>query len=108
MTSPVISKGNYMAFCLSSTYSMDTAPVPINPSVNIESFPKRTLAVIRFSGKTNEARINKYSQKLKSRLEIEQLSTKGSIILLRYNGPFTPGFLRRNEVAIELNNFEVK
>jgi effector-binding domain-containing protein len=108
MTSPVISKGNYMAFSLPSTYSLDTAPSPINPRVNIEFIPKRTLAIIRFSGKTNEARINKYSQKLKGRVKIEQLSTKGPIILLRYNSPFTPGFLRRNEVAIELIHFKVK
>jgi effector-binding domain-containing protein len=108
MISPVISKGNYMAFSLPSTYSLDTAPIPINPHVNIEFIPKRTLAIIRFSGKTNEARIKKYSQKLKGRVKIEQLSTKGPIILLRYNSPFTPGFLRRNEVAIELIHFKVK
>lgn len=107
MTSPVISKGNYMAFCLPSRYSLDTAPLPINPRVSIEPIPKRTLAIIRFSGKTNEARIDKYSQKLKRRVKIEQFSTKGHISLLRYNSPFTPGFLRRNEVAIELDNFKV-
>jgi len=94
-----------MAFSLPLKYSIDNAPIPINPHVNIEQIPKRILASIKFSGKTNEERINKYSQELRKLVEVEQLHTKGGIILFRYNSPFTPGFLRKNEVAIELEKF---
>ena len=37
------------------------------------------------------------------------LKTKGNVFVMRYSGPFTPWFLRRNEVAIEIEldkNFE--
>jgi hypothetical protein len=106
MTSPVISKKDYMAFCLPLKYSIDTAPIPISPKVNIELIPERILAVLRFSGKTNEERIRQYSQKLRRNVEKEKLQTSGGLILFRYNSPFTPGFLRRNEISIELNDFD--
>jgi hypothetical protein len=30
------------------------------------------------------------------------ISTRGSPFLMRYNSPFAPGFLRRNEVGVEV------
>jgi effector-binding domain-containing protein len=104
MTSPVISKGKYMAFCLPQQYSLETAPTPNNPNVELEIIPERILAVLRFNGKANEDRIKKYSQRLKNKVNEDSLNVKDTILLFRYNSPFMPGFLRRNEVAIELKD----
>jgi len=30
------------------------------------------------------------------------IATRGKPVLMRYNAPWTPGFLRRNEVGIEI------
>lgn len=108
MTSPVFSKNECMAFSLPEKYSKETAPVPTHSEVSIDVIPKRILAVLRFSGKTNKKRIKKYTLKLQNRLDTENIKTTGDVFLLRYNSPFTPGFLRRNEVAIELANFDKK
>jgi hypothetical protein len=35
-------------------------------------------------------------------IENQNIQVKGNPILMRYNSPFTPGFLRRNEVAVEI------
>ena len=105
MTSPVITKNNYMAFSLPMNYKKDTAPKPINPEVSIELIPKRTLAVLRFSGKVSSTNFEKYGKLLKDQLEKIDIEYTGDVFLFRYNSPFTPGFLRRNEVAIEIKKY---
>lgn len=46
-------------------------------------------------------------RKLRSTLLSAGMSPQGSYVLARYNDPFTPPFLRRNEVLIELQGFEL-
>lgn len=104
MTSPVISKNGYMAFSLPKKYSKENVPVPINSKVSIAVIPERLLAVFRFSGKTSKKSIEKYTWELQNQLTTKGLTSTGEVFLMRYNSPFTPGFLRRNEVAIELKN----
>jgi hypothetical protein len=103
MTTPVITKNEYMAFALPSTYTKETAPVPTNPAVKIELQPKKEMAVLRFSGRTADVRVEKYVQKLKTSLQAQGIQSRGEPVLMRYNSPFTPGFLRRNEVGIEIS-----
>jgi hypothetical protein len=106
MTAPVISKKNYMAFVMPSDLNNDNVPIPTNSDVIIKTEPAKCLAVIQFSGRTNSKLIEKYIQKLFYELKINKLKSIGEPILMRYNSPFTPGFLRRNEIGIEISNFE--
>jgi len=103
MTTPVITKNEYMAFALPSSYTKETVPVPTNPTVKIEIQPKKEMAVLRFSGRTPEVRVKKYVQKLQTSLQAQGIQSKGEPVLMRYNSPFTPGFLRRNEVGVEIS-----
>jgi hypothetical protein len=103
MTTPVISKKEYMAFVLPTTYSKETTPIPTNPAIKIEIRAQKDMAVLRFSGRTPEKRVEKFIQRLQSELQNQGIQSKGDPILMRYNSPFTPGFLRRNEVGIEIN-----
>ena len=102
MTAPVVSGYNYMAFAIPSHYNKDTVPKPTNLSVKIESQPEKIMAVLRFGGRTSETRVRKYIQELITILKKHKIQIKGQPILMRYNSPFTPGFLRRNEVAVEI------
>jgi hypothetical protein len=102
MTAPVVTHGDYMAFALPASYTKDTVPIPTNPAVRIEIQPERTMAAIRFSGHTPNLKIQKQTQTLHTSLQQHKISVKGEPVLMRYNSPFTPGFLRRNEVAVEV------
>lgn len=104
MTAPVITKNEYMAFALPTSYTKETVPVPTNPAVKIEILPIKEMAVLRFSGRTPEVRIEKFVQKLKTSLQTQGIQSKGEPVLMRYNNPFTPLFLRRNEVGIEISS----
>ena len=104
MTTPVVTRKNYMAFAVPSSFTKETVPIPTNPAVNIEIQSKKQMAVLRFSGRTNDKRVHKFNDELLTILKAHGVSVKGEPVLMRYNSPFTPGFLRRNEVAIELFN----
>jgi hypothetical protein len=106
MTAPVVTGKNYIAFALPSFYTKETVPIPTNPTVRIEIHPKKTMAVLRFSGRTVEKRVQKNIQKLIATLKNHTTQTKGEPVLMRYNSPFTPGFLRRNEVAVEIDDLK--
>ncbi len=102
MTSPVISKDDYMAFIMPSSYNQNNIPLPLNPNVKIKIEPKKILAVLRFSGYVTDSKILKYKEKLLSELKLNKIKIKGDIILMRYNSPFSIPFLRRNEIAVEV------
>jgi len=102
MTAPVISRDNYMAFVLPSSYNKETTPMPRNPKVKVEFQPKKHVAVLRFSGHTSDSRVTKMTEKMFSKLKASNIKFKGAPFLMRYNSPFTPWFLRRNEVAVEV------
>ena len=106
MTTPVITRKNYMAFAIPSSYDKNTVPIPTNPSVKIEVQPKKTMAVLRFGGRTPETRVQKFIQGLLTMLKAHKIQMKGEPVLMRYNSPFTPGFLRRNEVAVEIDGID--
>jgi len=61
------------------------------------------MATLRFNGHTTHVRVEKFIQKLKTSLQNQGIQSIGEPVLMRYNSPFTPGFLRRNEVVVEIN-----
>lgn len=102
MTAPVISRDNYMAFVLPSSYNKDIVPIPTDPMVKIQIQPKKSFAVLRFSGYTSMSKVEKMTKQLLSTLKKNKIEIKGIPFLMRYNSPFAPGFFRRNEVAVEV------
>jgi effector-binding domain-containing protein len=103
MTSPVISKGDFMAFIMPSSYNIDNIPTPLDSNVKIKTEPKRKLAVIRFGGYTNINKIKKYEERLFKVLKSNNIKIKGVPLLMRYNSPFAPPFIRRNEIGVEID-----
>ncbi|KYK23038.1 hypothetical protein AYK24_07905 [Thermoplasmatales archaeon SG8-52-4] len=107
MTAPVITKDDFMAFVIPSFYTEDKVPIPLNPEIKIKVQKEKIYAVLRFSGRTSRNRVQKQIEKLSGFLKNENIKIKDDPILMRYNSPFTPGFLRRNEIAFEIDNFKI-
>jgi len=91
-----------MTFYLPAAYSPETAPEPTEADVSLLTEPPKTVAVDRFSWWTPEWRVTRRTRKLLSALDREGVETRGDPYLLRYNDPWTPPFMRRNEIAVEL------
>ena len=102
MTSPVLSDTGSMAFVMPAEYSIETAPEPVDSRVRISEIPERLVAALHFSGGWSEAHFEKEAQELLDELSRAKIRTRGNVFTMLYNPPFIPGFLRRNEVAIEI------
>jgi hypothetical protein len=102
MTSPVLSETGTMAFVMPAEYTLETTPEPLDRRVKITEIPARLVAALCFSGGWSESHFEKETQELLNELAKEKIKTKGNVFTMLYNPPFMPGFLRRNEVAIEV------
>jgi hypothetical protein len=104
MTAPVVQargqSGWSVAFVVPAQYSLETAPRPNDPRVTLRLVPERTVAAVRFSGTWDEERFATRETALRSKLAEQGLQPTGAAIYARYNPPFTPWFMRRNEVMI--------
>lgn len=107
MTAPVRTTpedgGVTMAFYLPAEYGPGDAPIPTNPAVRLAVEPARTLAVKRFSWSATEGRVERYRRELLDALAARNVEPRTRPILFQYNDPWTPPFMRRNEVAVEVD-----
>ncbi len=101
MTAPVITDER-MVFILPAGVTPSNAPTPDGQSIEFVEVPQRKLATLRFSWTTPEERVEKKTEQLIDVLRANGVRTKGTPFLMRYNDPGTPPFMRRNEVAIEV------
>jgi len=104
MTAPVgqqKSGGQWVvSFMMPASYSMGDLPVPDNPQVTLRQVPARRMATVRYSGFWSENNFQKNKLKLNSWIQKEGLTVSGEAIWARYNAPFVPWFMRRNEILI--------
>ena len=105
MTSPVFSETGTMTFVMPAEYTLETTPEPLDNRVKIAEVPARLVAALRFSGSWSESHFEKETQELLEDLAKAKIKTKGQVFTMLYNPPFIPGFLRRNEVAIEVEEY---
>jgi effector-binding domain-containing protein len=106
MTTPVLMTGTEsgtMSFVVPKEVARKGAPAPSNPDVSLHEFPAARYAVYRFSGSSKPGPSEKAASKLLAWTASEHLNTKGSPLFACYNPPWTPGFMRRNEVLIQLS-----
>jgi SOUL heme-binding protein len=89
-----------MRFFLPRALSRETAPQPADGRVRIVAVPNETVAALRFSGSTEDARIAERKAALLRELRGSAWLPAGEPVFLGYDPPFTPPFLRRNEVAV--------
>lgn len=107
MTAPVTQTaapggGKLVQFVLPQGVTLDTAPEPLDPRVQLRQVPAQRWAAIRYSGTWSQANYNEHLALLRVALEKEGVATQGEPVLARYNAPFTPWFLRRNEIWLAL------
>lgn len=93
-------------FVMERAFDRESLPIPNDARVTVTEEAGGRFAVLRYRGRINEARFDKHAEMLRSSLERDGLKMVGEPISAVYNGPFTPPFLRRNEVLIKLAAYE--
>jgi hypothetical protein len=111
MTAPVVQSeegdGRYaVAFVLPADLTEQTAPVSTDPDVRIRTVPERLAAARRYSGRWTESSYRHHASRLVDGLAEAGLEPVGAPRYARFDGPFTPWFLRRNEVVQDVRRPE--
>ncbi|MGB5735928.1 MAG: heme-binding protein [Thiohalocapsa sp.] len=107
MTAPVTQRrteGDAWAirFIMPAQYRLAELPAPAGDDVRLSELAARRVAAVRFSGRTTDALIAEREQALREWMANRELRPAAEPTYAYYNDPFTPGFLRRNEVLIDV------
>ena len=106
MTAPVtqaaVAGGMRVQFVLPKGVTLDTAPEPLDARVQLRLVPASQWAAIRYSGTWSQSNYEQHLALLRAALDTAGVATQGEPVLARYNAPFTPWFLRRNEIWLAL------
>jgi hypothetical protein len=104
MTAPVLSDPDSIAFVMPEGFTLETTPEPLDDRVKIVALPERVVAALQFSGRWSNSIFKKKAKAMLEELAKAGIKSTGQVFSMRYNGPFTPWFLRRNEVAITVES----
>jgi hypothetical protein len=104
MTTPVYICGEAhhaaMAFVMPADLKTDQVPKPTDKSISIREVPADRFAVLCFSGGHNTKNEAAALAQLKTWMEAEGLSVLSPPVFAYFDPPWTPSFLRRNEVML--------
>lgn len=92
-----------VAFVLPAGLSIDTAPRPTSPEVHLRAVPESLVAVIRYRGRWTHDGYIQHLDELRRAVAAAGLTATGAPRFARFDPPFKPAFLRRNEVLLDLS-----
>ena len=106
MTAPVTQTaapgGFLVQFVLPKGVTAAGAPEPLDARVQLREVLPSRFAVIRYSGFWSESNYNDHLAKLQAALRAAGLAWTGEPVYSRYDPPFMPWFMRRNEIWLHL------
>lgn len=107
MTAPVTEeeageKVYRISFTMPANYTLETLPEPEDKRIKFKEVENQRTAVLRFSGRVKEKLAREKIQELKNWLQDKDIKPKSGFIVAQYNNPAVPGFLRRNEIIVEI------
>ncbi len=107
MTAPVtqsVAAGGFLVqFVLPKGVTVENAPEPLDARVQLREVVPALVAVIRYSGFWSESNYDQHLAQLKEAMRDADLAWTGDPVYARYNAPFTPWFMRRNEIWLHLS-----
>lgn len=107
MTAPVTSEQTdeetrIISFVMPRSYTMETLPRPVDTRIQIVEVPEKKMAALSFSWFRNAKRVEKKETELLSLLDRDQVTVVGNPIYAGYNDPWTPPWLTRSDILVEV------
>ena len=91
-----------ISFTMPASYTLENLPKPNNENVIIKTVPAHEVVASGFTGYTSEGDIEKKSNELREWANNKQINIASQPTVLRYDPPWKPGFLRKNEVCFSV------
>jgi len=109
MTIPVMQKssGNNkwnVSFVVPKKFDIKNAPQPDNVNIQLKNNSDLKVIAITFSGLFSDGNIEENETKLRNYIKEKGIKIEEPAIYAGYNAPWTPWFLKRNEVMFKLVN----
>jgi hypothetical protein len=101
-TSAADGSAHLVSFALPARFDLTTAPRPTDPRVRLREVPARLMAALRYSGFWSERNFREHEARLLAAVRAQGHEPASATEWARYDSPFTPWFLRRNEVLVEV------
>jgi hypothetical protein len=106
MTAPVMTtvegETHTITFGMPRSYTLETLPVPTDKRVQLVTILEKKMAVIRFSWIRTDARLKAKKQELLETLKKDNIMIVGELQYAGYNAPWTPPWMTRHEVLVEI------
>lgn len=109
MTSPVVQEPGVdadrqvVAFVMPAEYSVETLPTPTDPRISIRQIPTQLAAARTFTGRWSERIYQEQLAELRNSVAQAGLQVVGPPRFARFDPPWTPWFLRHNEVVLPVS-----
>ena len=104
MTAPVIQEpvdsAHVISFVLPVGVDLATAPKPTDNRVSLRPVPNELVAVDQFSGRWTQSLYQDRVSRLQLAIKEAGFSPAGNARFARFDPPWTPWFMRRNEIQI--------
>ncbi len=85
-----------------SKYTLESLPEPDDPRIKFKEVKNQKTAVLRFSGRVKMKLAYEKMEEMRKWLAKNNLNPRSNFIVAQYNNPAVPGFLRRNEILVEI------
>jgi len=107
MTAPVVQEslaGNshLVSFVMPAGMDVKSLPIPRDSRVITKHVPESLVAARKFGGGWNENKYEEQGRQLLAAVQAANLKTAGNLSWARFDPPWKPGFLKRNEVLIAI------
>jgi hypothetical protein len=99
----ITSQQGEMSFVVPERVAADGAPQPGNAVVQLRNREGGRFAALRFAGRMEDASLNEREAQLRHWMKQQNLVATGPVEFAGYDPPWTPGFLRRNEILIRVD-----
>lgn len=93
-----------VSFMMPASFTLETIPEPKDPSVILRQIPARNMAAVEYSGFWSEKGYLRNKARLKAWIDEKGFKIVGEPVWARYNPPFMPWFLRRNEILLPIES----
>jgi effector-binding domain-containing protein len=84
------------------SYTLESLPTPNDNRIQIVTIPEKKMAAVRFSWIRTDARVQAKKQELLDLLKKDNITIVGEVQYAGYNALWTPPWMTRNEVMVEV------
>lgn len=102
VTASAMGNSQVISFVMPSGYTLETLPTPNDSRIKLVEVPEQKIATLRFSWYRTDARFEKIRKQLFADLARDGVTTIGTPIFAGYNPPWTPPWMNRNEIMVQV------